>query len=119
MNHQPPILEEIHHTLTQLRTSKTHKFPQELWDSIIRLTEIYPVEHVCQYLKIQPAYLKRKICSKEVNQSQDLDFQEVTCPVKSVYPDTIVIELSSHNGLRAKIQGPLSCLNCLSSLFKE
>jgi len=119
MNYQTATLEEIYSILKQLRNNGARKFPKELWDSIIRLTEIHPVEHVCQYLKIQPAYLKHKKCSKEASRSQNLDFQEVALPIDRIYSDTVVIELSSHGNLKAKIQGPLSCLNYLSSLFKE
>lgn len=115
MNPQSDILEEIHATLTSLRQEVTgrRKFPKELWNSIIRLTKIYSVAEVCRRLEINPAYLKRKIHQSQ--QSPSLDFQEIS--IQSPNSDTVVIELDSNTGLRAKIQGPVSCLGYLQSFF--
>ena len=119
MNTQIDVFEEIQATLTQLRQDPMtrRRFPKELWESIISLTQVYPIAKVCNRLNINPVYLKRKM-----HQSQkpiQLDFQEISQHIKEVCPDTIVIELSSDSGLKARVQGPLSCLNCLQSLFKE
>lgn len=119
MSPQIDSLEEIHSTLTHLRQKSTtrQKFPKELWEAIIRLIQIHPIEKICERLKISPAYLKRKI--RQSQASPIIDFQEISRHLHGAHSDTIVIELSLDSGLKAKIQGPLSCLNCLHSLFRE
>ena len=115
MKSQSDSLEEIHASLTSLRQEVTgrRKFPKELWNSIIRLTKIYPVAEICRRLELSPAYLKRKI--NQSQQSPFLDFQEIS--IQSQHSDAVVIELESNSGLRAKIQGPVSCLGYLQSFF--
>jgi transposase-like protein len=115
MNPQSDTIEEIHATLTRLRKDVTgrRKFPKELWNSIISLTKIYSVAEVCRRLEINPAYLKRKI--HQLQESPSLDFQEIS--IQSPNSDTVLIELDSNSGLRAKIQGPVSCLCYLQSFF--
>ena len=111
-------IEELRSIIDRLRQDpKTQrKFPQELWTSIIGLTKIYPIEEVCRQLLINPIYLKRKI-----HQSKEsaLEFREIVMPVVQSAPDTVTIELKSADGLQAKIQGPFSCLNYLSKLFRR
>ena len=118
MNLKIDTLEEIQATLEKLRSnsSSRRKFPQEVWDSIIRLTQIHSIKEICGCLNINPSYLKQKIPSTK--NSQALDFQEISCNSNNICSD-VVIELFSTSGLRAKIQGPPSCLNLLQSLFKE
>ncbi len=108
-------LEDIYSILTRLRQDpKTKKkFPSDIWDAIIRLTETHPLGQVCQTLKIHPAQLKRKM--RERKTSSPLEFQEIS--LQANFSDTIVIELSSAKGIKAKIHGPLSCLNCLHQFF--
>lgn len=116
MNHRENSLEEIYDILMHLRgkAGSRRKFPKELWDSIIRLTKVLPLNQVCHHLKIHPAYLKRKMRQSE----ESLDFQEVSSHVQDPCFDTVVIELSTRSGLRAKIQGSSSsCLSCLLTLF--
>lgn len=109
-------IEEIRSTLDRLRQDpKTQRnFPGELWTSIIQLIKIYPAEEVCRRLQINPVYLKRKI-----RQSKEsvLEFREIVMPASQPASDIVTIELRSADGLQAKIQGPLSCLNYLSKLF--
>ena len=111
-------LEEIKDILTSLRQGATskRKFPKELWDSVIHLTHIHSFEEVCQYLQISPVYLKRKMSQSQ--KSTSIDFQEISMPATSPV-DVVVIELNSNSGLRARIQGPLSCLDNLYILFKD
>lgn len=106
-------LEEIHSTLTRLRQDpKTKKrFPSEIWDAIIHLTETHSFDQVCQTLQIHPAHLKRKIRERIT----PFEFQEIS--LQTAASDTIVIELSSTKGIKAKIHGPLSCLNYLHQFF--
>lgn len=120
MSDQPKTLKEIHATLKTLRenSSSRKRFPQQIWDAIIELTEVLPFQEVCQQLEIQPAYLKRKMQQSQNIPPDTINFQEVSYNTHSLnLSDAIVIELISHSGLRAKIQGPSSCLNFLSSLF--
>jgi hypothetical protein len=109
-------IEDIRSTLDRLRQDPNTKrrFPRELWDSIIHLTKTYPIEEVCRRLDILPAYLKDKMHQFK---EQVLAFHEIPIPVPLSFPDTITIELSTTTGLKAKIQGPPSCLNCLFKLF--
>ena len=111
-------IKEIRSTLDQLRQNpKTRRrFPQELWASILHQTKIYPIEEVCRQLQINPIYLHRKL--RELKESA-FEFREVVMPPAQSAFDTVTIELRSADGLQAKIQGPFSCLNCLSTLFRR
>lgn len=115
MNFQKMSLEEVLSTLISLRQDAMtrRRFPKALWEAIIRLTKTHPLNEICQHLQINPIYLKRKML--QAQRSEPLDFHEVT--VHNVPSDTIVIELDSHSGLKARIQGPISCLSCLNQLF--
>jgi hypothetical protein len=108
-------IEEIRATLDRLRQDPNtqRKFPREIWISIIQLTKIYSIEDVCCRLQINPIYLKRKIHQFKEPAFQ---FREIVMPVAQS-ADMVTIELSSSDGLQAKIQGPFSCLNYLSQLF--
>ena len=120
MNSQINSLEEIQATLELLRKESTtrQKFPKELWDAIIRLTQVHSMQEICKKLKFNPAYLKLKI--RQSQASPTIDFQEISPPLHDVaHSDIITIELSLNSGLKAKIQGSLSCLSCLQSLFRE
>lgn len=119
MKNQPKTLEEICLALKIMREkpASRRRFPKQLWDAIFELTKIYSHQEICRRLKVQPAYLKQKI-QKSQNHSNDLEFQEIVCkPVEGCFTDTVVIELISASGLKAKIQGPSSCLKHLSELF--
>jgi len=113
MNTKTTSIEEIRSTLARLRQDPTTKrrFPSELWDTIIQLTKTYSIKEVCRQLEIDPVYLKRKIPPPK---KQDLEFREIS-PL--LPPDVITIELTTIAGLKAKIRGPVSCLNHLSKLF--
>ncbi len=111
-------IEEIRSILDRVRKDPNtqRKFPRELWTSIIELTKIYPFEEVCRQLQINPIYLKRKI---HQSKEQLLEFREIVMPVVQSVSNTVTIELRSADGLQAKIQGPFSCLNYLSKLFRR
>jgi hypothetical protein len=119
MNAKHIPIEEIRSTLDRLRQdpSTQRKFPRELWGSIIQLTKVYPIEEVCRQLRIDPIYLQHKM---DQSQEQALEFREIVTPATPSVSDRVTIELSSSTtGLRARIQGPLSCLNCLHKLFER
>lgn len=110
-------IEKIRSAIDQLRQDPNtrRKFPRELWTSIIHLTKTYPVEEVCRRLQIHPVYLKRKI--RQFKETA-LEFREIVMPAVQSASDVVIIELRSANGLQAKIRGPFSCLNYISTLFK-
>lgn len=112
MNADP--IEEVYKTLVSLRQNPTtkKKFPCETWDAIIQLTKIYSHEEVCRRLELAPGLLKRKIQQRMA----PMEFHEIS--LKNISPETVTIELISQNGIQAKIQGPLSCLNCLQQLLR-
>jgi hypothetical protein len=112
MNADP--IEEIRKTLVLLRQNPTTKrrFPSETWDVIIQLTKTYSHEEICQRLQISSALLKRKIGQRKA----PMEFHEVS--LKNISPEAVTIELISQNGIQAKVQGPLSCLNCLQQILK-
>lgn len=118
MNLKFDTIEEVQLALKNLRSNPgtRRKFPPQFWDSIIRLTQMYSLKDICQRLNIDRAYLSRKI--SQLGNVEGIDFQEISLNSQSVCSD-VVIELFSVSGLKAKIQGPLSCLNYLQSLFKE
>jgi len=53
---QLDTLEEIHATLIQLRQEARtqRRFPQKLWEAIIRLTQVHSIETICLHLNISP-----------------------------------------------------------------
>jgi hypothetical protein len=111
MNADP--IEDVCATLISLRQNPAtkRKFPSEIWDTIVQLTKTYSREEICQRLQLNPALLKRKIEKRR----EQMKFHEVS--LQNILPETVTIELISKNGMQAKIQGPLSCLNCLQHLL--
>jgi len=118
MNTQEDSFHEIEAALAQLRqqTKKKRKFPQELWDAIISLTQTHSIQMVSLRLNINPSYLKQKI--RKSHEISPHDFREISAPVQAC-SNTVSIELVSDFGVRAKIQGPSSCLNYLIPLFRR
>jgi transposase-like protein len=109
-------VEEIRSTLDQLRQNPQTKrrFPKELWNSIIQLTKNYSLNDICSQLDIHPVYLKQKI---RQTREDKLEFHEVSLAMPVTSNSEVKIELSSKSGLKALIQGPTSCLDCLQKLF--
>ena len=109
-------IEDLRSTLIQLRQNpKTkRKFPREVWDSILQLAKTYSVEELCCQLHINLVYLKEKIRDSK---QQVLEFREIPMPKSQPVLDTVTIELSTPSGLKAKIQGPVACMNNLYKLF--
>jgi biotin operon repressor len=116
MNTKILSIEEIRSTLDRLRQDPNtqHRFPRELWDSIIQLTNTHSREEICQKLNISPMYLKRKI---ENLKDQTVEFREIPVQAPALPSDMITIELSAANGLKARIHGHSSCLSYLHKLF--
>lgn len=119
MNSQTDDFDEIFATLTKLRQeAKTRrKFAQELWNAIIRFTQVHSFQKICLLLNINPAHLKRKMCQSQ--ESLPLSFKGISHHMQSPSSHNVVIEFELQLGPRARIQGPLSCLNCLHSLLES
>lgn len=119
MKNRDLSIEEILATLTRLRenpNSRRH-FPRELWNSIIQLTKSHTVKEISTRLQINPVYLKQKINQFK---EQTMEFREVFIQNSLTTSENVVVELSDvKSGLKAKIQGPISCLNFLQKLFGE
>ena len=109
-------IDDIRSHLDQVRQNpKTRfKFPRELWDSIVQLTKTHSVEELCHLLDIKLSYLKYKV---HQSKEQNLEFRELSVAASQVNLETVIIELSSSKGMKAKIQGPVSCLNYLCKFF--
>lgn len=114
MQNQPTSIEAVRANLEKLRQnpSTRNRFPRELWASIIQLTKNHPIEDICAELSIVPAYLKRKIQQSEGS----FEFRELTI-AGSVVSESVTIEISANDGLKAKVTGPLSCLDYLQKLL--
>lgn len=116
MNSSTKTLDQVRVELVQARLdhSKRKKFPKELWDSIVQLTESHTIKEICKHLSISQALLRKKITKKDNSQPE---FREIY--LQDHFTNPITIELSSPTGVSAKIQGPLSCLQLLLPLFKR
>lgn len=106
-------IEDIYTALVRLRQIPATKkrFPTEIWDAIVQLTQTHSHKELCQRLRLAPGLLKRKVQQRVTS----MEFQEIS--LCNVPTETITIELIAKNGMRAKIQGPLSCMNCLQQLL--
>jgi len=111
----PDPIEAVHAILVRLRQNPTtkKKFPSETWDAIIQLTKTHSYKEVCRRLQIHSSLLKSKIRQSTVS----MEFREIS--LQNIPTESVIIELISKNGMKAKIQGPLSCLNCLQQLLGE
>jgi hypothetical protein len=117
MDNQLDTLNKILAELTQLRTQepKPRKYPQALWKAILSAVSMHSVREVSQRLNISYSYLKKKLNKPE--QLATADFKEI-CLSRAPLGE-VVIELFSKSDLRAKIQGPASCLSYLKLLLEE
>ena len=112
---EPISMKKVFKLLTQYRKNpSTNRFPKEIWDAISQLAERYPLKKIAKELRLHQGHLRKKILTKKENAQSAINFVEV--PIKTMIPETIIIEISSGN-LKAKIQGPLSCLSCLDKVF--
>lgn len=121
MNHHLETLGDVYAALEALRRDpkSRRRFPKEVWGAIIRLTHTYPVGQVCTQLKIPLVHFKRKMQQLQKAPLENVEFQEISCHMEGFrQTNTVIIELLSDSGLRARIQGTSDCLNCLSALFK-
>lgn len=106
-------IEDICAALVRLRQNPSTKkrFPREIWDAIVRLTKTHSHTKLCQRLQLDPGLLKRRVKQRMAS----MEFHEIS--IQNISQESVVIELIAKNGMQAKIQGPLSCLNCLQQLL--
>ena len=90
-------------------------FPKELWNAIFSLIERSSLETVSKELALDLTLLKKKVARLTTSQSFP-SFQEVLLKPPSSNP--VVIELTYLN-LKARIEGPISCLETIKDLFRE
>lgn len=107
-------IEEVLCSLTKIRKHPVNKYPEEIWTAISNLTNKYPLEKISKKLKMNLRYLQKKMNKIKGSNNTSITFTEV--PTKSILSENIMIELTSGD-LKAKIQGPVSCLNCIYELF--
>lgn len=106
-------IEDICAALVSLRQNPSTKkrFPREIWDAIVRLTKTHSQMELCQKLQLDPCLLKRRVKQRIAS----MEFHEIS--IQNIPQETVIIELIAKNGMQAKIQGPLSCLNCLQQIL--
>ena len=115
MNSHTPSLTITRDKLRQARLEPAYRkrFPKQLWKDICSLSREIPVEILSKELQLSPSFLKRKI---QENYTPEVPkFKEVFLEPPETH---IVIEIS-RGELKAKIEGPLSCIDSLKSLFSE
>jgi len=138
MNQPVPSIENVRDRLTQARNNpkRRRNFPKDLWRDIFSLIREYSFTEICQKLELSPYLVANKIgekpskdensvgCRKNTPYSEpplktekEVAFREVFCSPPPP-PTNIVIEISRLD-LRARIEGPISCLDALKGLFKE
>lgn len=115
MNNQTPSLKITQERLRQARLNPAQKreFPKQLWEDIYSLSRKIPIEILSKELKLTQSFLRKKI--QEGCNSESPKFKEVFLePEKK----NIVIEIS-RGALKARIEGPIYCIDSLKSLFSE
>jgi len=114
----PPSIQEVQERLERARNTPhlRRQFPKELWEDIFALIDRSSPSEVANQLGISPSFLRRKSKAKKGNrESKKPTFQEIPLPPS---PSEVIIEISKKE-LKARIEGPPSCLPLLLTLFKE
>ena len=115
MDNHTPSLKITQDKLRQARLEPSYRkrFPKQLWKDICSLAREIPVDLLSKELGLSPSLLKRKI---QENYAPEVPkFKEVFLEPPETH---IVIEIS-RGDLKAKIEGPLCCIDSLKSLFSE
>ena len=112
-------LEAVAIKLNEVRQNSKYKrnFPKSLWEDIFRLIKEFSLSKVCNQLNLDQGYVLKKLGSQSpLIKPKELKFQEVFIPPQQ--EETVVIELF-HSDLRARIEGPISCVRVLKDLLRE
>ena len=112
-----PSLETVRDRLAKVRSDPSYKnkFPKELWNDIFSLVKDYSFDLVSRELNLGRRFLARKIEESLPKKTSKPEFREVT--FKPPSNDQVIIEMT-RSDLKARIEGPVSCINSLISLFK-
>jgi len=115
MDNHTPSLKITRDKLRQVRLEPSYRkrFPKQLWKDICLLAREIPVDLLSKELQLSPSFLKRKI--QENYEPEVPKFKEVFLGPQETH---IVIEIS-RGDLKARIEGPLCCIDSLKSLFRE
>ena len=119
MNQNLIELEAVAMQLNEIRQNPKYKrkFPKTIWGNIFELIKALSLAKVCNYLNLDPGYVKKKFKTQHsLMSSKNLKFQEVF--IAPAEQERVVVELF-HFDLKAKIEGPISCIKELKALFKE
>ena len=106
-------LETVQEALNHLRKERKSRYPAEIWKAIIGLLEHHTVGELSNRLQISSSCLKRK--AQQLQASDPIYFQEISTDFST--NNMVAIELQDSFGLKARIQGPAFCLECLQKLF--
>lgn len=107
------------------------RFPKELWEDISLLSKAIPLQTIAKELRFDLSFLRKKIeeysdtflinpsssptQTQQIVEEEKIEFQELLLQSPR---EMVSIELIRDN-LKAKIEGPISCLSSLHALFKE
>jgi len=112
-------LEAIASKLNEVRQNPKYKknFPKSIWEDIFELIGELSLPKVCEQLKLEPGYVLKKLGGQSpLINSKEVKFQEVFIPPQE--EGKVVIELF-HSKLRARVEGPISCIRVLKDLLEE
>ena len=106
----------LHAKIEKLRQGhKRHqRYPKEFWEGIAQLAKGKPLQDICRQFHLTFPYVKRKLTKLQPTATfATLDFCELSLDRGA---RTVIIELESGK-LKAKIQGPVSCIEQLAVFF--
>ena len=112
-------LEAVAIRLKEIRQNPKYKrnFPKRIWEDIFELVRENSLSKVCDRLKLDQGYVLKKLGGQNLlTNSKELKFQEVFVPPQK--EETVVIELF-HSNMRARVEGPISCVRVLKDLLGE
>ncbi len=111
-------LEAVASKLNGVRQNSKYKrnFPKSLWEDIFGLIKEFSLSKVCSQLNLNRGYVLKKLRGQSsLIKPQELKFQKVF--ISPQQEETVVIELF-HSDLRARIEGPISCVRALKDLLR-
>ena len=141
MNQSTPSLENVRDRLLQARLDPKFKrqFPKILWEDIFSLIKEHSFDTVCRELALSPDFLSKKL-GETVSEKRESTIRgttachqdassrklEETAPKEPAFREvfleplsaTVIIEISRFD-LKVRIEGPISCIDSLKTLFRE
>ena len=109
-------LEAVAIRLNEIRKNPKYKknFPKSIWREIFELIRKLSLSKVCSHLHLDQGYVLKKLGDQSlpINANKP-KFQEVF--ISPQEEEKVVIELF-HSDLRARIEGPISCVRVLTRI---